>query len=692
MLLCASSSGFAQVNDFGVGGILDIPTSRMSEEGTLTTTYSRKDVADIYAIGYQPLPRLEASFRYTIFNARKKSPVPGTSCEFGSSAALDCDDNRDRSFEVKYRLTDESQYLPEISLGVRDLLGTGVWAGEYVSASKRFGNLDASLSMGWGRFAERAIAENPLTTLNDGFGVRPTDFGQGGTISSDSVFRGKDVGLFGGVRYTIPERRLALVAAYNSDSYARERTLNTIPDADPVSVGVEWEASPGVTLALSRQQGNQWALRLSARLDTAVDAPRKRPEGFGSDPSTTAVSRDDPGWDWWLRMAADAEDSGLLIRETATTKNTLQVRYANRAYQLEADAIRRSLELVDLYAPAEIERVELIGEALGLTTHTVRYQRPDSRLPPVLRINAPEAVSTADQIESPDRRRAFRYPNGEINLGLNARAYLFDPDFPLLYQIALKIRGDSDLGDGWGLSGTWSQSLKSEFDRISREGSSLLPPVRTELKNYLQEGESGIDELYLVKRGKLSSNVFYQTYGGILEEMYSGVGAEILWRPDSPVAFGVSLNGVVQREFDKLFGVRDLKTVTGHASLYWATPFHNFDVTVHAGRYLAGDVGATIEVQKRFANGWSVGAFATLTDVPFSVFGEGSFDKGLIFNIPFDLYSPRNTRGSYRTILRSINRDGGRMLDNWPGGLWEGLRRTHGDRLRQSVPRMMPGE
>ena len=103
MSLCASSSGFAQVNDFGVGGILDIPTSRMSEEGTLTTTYSRKAVADIYAIGYQPLPRLEASFRYTIFNARKKSPVPGTRCELGVGETLCIDAKRERYFELKYR-------------------------------------------------------------------------------------------------------------------------------------------------------------------------------------------------------------------------------------------------------------------------------------------------------------------------------------------------------------------------------------------------------------------------------------------------------------------------------------------------------------------------------------------------------------------------------------------------------------
>ena len=72
----APAVAVAQVNDFGVGGILDIPSARMNPEDELTVTYSRKDVADIYAIGYQVLPRLEVSFRYSVNNARKLSPVP----------------------------------------------------------------------------------------------------------------------------------------------------------------------------------------------------------------------------------------------------------------------------------------------------------------------------------------------------------------------------------------------------------------------------------------------------------------------------------------------------------------------------------------------------------------------------------------------------------------------------------------
>ncbi len=689
----AGSLAVAQVNDFGVGGILDIPTSRMAEEGVLTTTYSRKDVADIYAIGYQALPRLEASFRYSIFNARKKSPVPGTKCEFGTSAIYGCDDNRDRSFEIKYRLLDESTYFPELSIGIRDLLGTGVWSGEYISASKRFGNLDASLSIGWGRFAERAIGDNPLASLDGRFSSRTNDFGLGGTLASGSLFRGEKIGLFGGIRYLLPDYRLALVAAYNSDSYARERNLNTIADAEPLSVGLEWAATPGVELSLSRQQGNQWGFRVTASLDTSMESPRKPPVGFGESSEQLASSLSADSWDWWAKLAADAEASGLLVREAAQTDSTLRLRYANRLYQVEADAVRRVLELVELYAPPSVTRVELTGESLGMPTHVVVHTRRDPESSLALTRSMPEIKSTSS-VEAfvPDRSRNFRYPNGELSVGIHARGYLFDPDFPLLYQLAAKIRSDVDFGGGLGGTFTWSQSLSDQFERIQRDGNSALPPVRTQLKRYLQEGKSGIDELVLVKRGTFSPDVFYQVYGGVLEEMYSGVGGEVLWSPAGSLSFGVNLNGVVQREFDKKFGHRNYKTITGHASAYWATPFHDFDLAIHVGRYLARDIGATFEVQKRFANGWSVGAFATLTNVPFAVFGEGSFDKGLIFRIPFDLYSPRNTRGAYRTILRSINRDGGRMLDNWPGGLWEGLRSTRPGYLEQTRHRMVPAE
>jgi hypothetical protein len=483
-----------------------------------------------------------------------------------------------------------------------------------------------------------------------------------------------------------------LLVAYNSDSYQRERELGTVAEAKPLSLGYEWRGRSGVAIGLSRQQGNQWALRLSAALDTTVGSPRKLPNGFGSQgvrPAKVAELSDDAAW--WPRMATDSEESGVLLRSYHydPEKRSVHFRYSNGTYAVEADAASRVLSLAKLYAPVDVERIVLTGDTSELTTHSITYYQRHLDLSPVLRDVTPIEISAPIEMPTPTDIRRYRYPNVLWNFNLEARGYLFDPDFPFLYQLSGRVGADVDFGKGWTAAGSWVQAISSQFDRIERGSDSVLPPVRTLMKNYLQDGRKGVDYLVLTKRGKMTEHTYFQVYGGILEEMYAGVGGELLWRSiDKPVAFGVNAMAVRQRDFDRMFGLRDYKTVTGHASVYWVAPW-NFDVALHAGRYLARDWGATLEVQKRFANGWTVGAFATLTNVPFADFGEGSFDKGLIFRIPFDLYSPKNTRGGYRMILRPVNRDGGRMVDYVPGGLWEHLRPSHGDWLRGNASRIV---
>jgi hypothetical protein len=83
---------------------------------------------------------------------------------------------------------------------------------------------------------------------------------------------------------------------------------------------------------------------------------------------------------------------------------------------------------------------------------------------------------------------------------------------------------------------------------------------------------------------------------------------------------------------------------------------------VDAGRYLAGDWGATFSLTRTFANGWEVGGFFTLTDVPFDEYGEGSFDKGLRLTIPFGWALPYETNSRYSLALSPLTRDGGQRL------------------------------
>ena len=52
----------------------------------------------------------------------------------------------DRNYEFKARLWEEELYLPQVAVGIRDMVGTGVFGSEYIVGSKRFGNTDIT----WG--------------------------------------------------------------------------------------------------------------------------------------------------------------------------------------------------------------------------------------------------------------------------------------------------------------------------------------------------------------------------------------------------------------------------------------------------------------------------------------------------------------------------------------------------------------
>ena len=68
----------------------------------------------------------------------------------------------------------------------------------------------------------------------------------------------------------------------------------------------------------------------------------------------------------------------------------------------------------------------------------------------------------------------------------------------------------------------------------------------------------------------------------------------------------------------------------------------------------------------------------------------GSFDKGLFLSVPYNLLLPRNTRGKYSTVVRSIERDGGRRLEGGVGNLWWDRRATRFDALQNNRERIAP--
>ncbi|GAM72194.1 outer membrane lipoprotein YmcA [Vibrio sp. JCM 19236] len=177
-------------------------------------------------------------------------------------------------------------------------------------------------------------------------------------------------------------------------------------------------------------------------------------------------------------------------------------------------------------------------------------------------------------------------------------------------------------------------------------------------------------------------NWFFQGYGGYLETMFAGAGAEVLYRPvNASWAIGADFTFISQRDPESWFGVFEEsrqfseadqryynvvdKGTTGFLTAYYMPQWSWLDDTllkVGAGEFLAGDIGARIDFSKQFDSGVIAGVFASITDLTPEEYGEGSFTKGFYISVPFDVMTvkPSGNRASFS--WQPITRDGGQML------------------------------
>ncbi len=671
-MLVLLNMNIAYGSDHGTTGLIDTPTARMSEDATFTTTVATQNSIDSISLTYQALPWLEATFRYN-------HPELG---------------DYDRNFAVKFRLNEESYWTPQFAIGFTDIVGTGRLRSEYFVGSKQFGNFDVSLGLGWGDMASTEDVKNPLSYIGDQFSDRGRNSDAPGKVPLDTFFRGKYIGLFGGVSYQFEQWPVRLMIERNTEfSQFDQATFDATPPDNTISYGVEWRPTPNIQLALSRQFDEEWGFRIAIQTDTARKTPKRinslHKNFFNSE---QAKAKQQNTKDWYRNLLAAMEGSGLFLLNGGINEagDIATLRIGNREYPLWADAVNKATALADLYLPPGVKTIVFTAEENGYTVLNMRVTRPSSELQ---HYNY-DPLALYPELENYEEPKKIDYETNFVkkkiafDLSLLTQVQLFDPDDPLRYGFAVELGTNIPLPGHWLIRGAYQSSLYQNFDESTRPSNSALPRVRTDIVEYLED-EDRLTALYLEKRGNLGSTLNYRTFGGVLETMYSGFGGELLHHfYRSRFGVGVSLAWAEQRDFNSDFGSTGYETVTGFVSGYWATPFYNYDIALHVGRYLAKDVGATIELRRTFTNGWSVGVWSTFTDVSSEEFGEGSFDKGFFFRIPLDNLFNKNTRSTYTTLVRPVQRDGGQRLEGFSGTIWFDQQPARFDSLSENKERM----
>ena len=638
-------------SNWGNVGLLQTPTARMQKPGYFGLTFHRTWPYQHMGVFFQPVDWLEAGFRYVDTSNRLYGP------EAFSGSLPD----KDKSFDVKVRAWQESDWLPEFAVGIRDVGGTGLFSSEYMVASKRTGRVDWSLGMGWGYLGGRGNLNNPLSrVLGQGFNNRVQDGGaQGGQLSTGSWFHGP-VSWFGGLEYQTPWN-FNVKVEYDGNHYQREPQNNNLPVSSPINWAVVYKPTRGLDVSMGIERGNTWSMGLTFYVDMAglnmpkvTDPPRPAPNLVRPKANSN-----------WQQTANDLSAHTLWdVPQLYKSNNTLVVDARNSFNVYNQERLDKAVAVLNRDAPEDIENFEVHHHKAGDVLAVEKVNRTEwvkQQTQPARTAQPIEPVQPVYEVDRAREKQAL-LPEKAVDFwvepGLDLVQTLGGPD-GYLYQLSGALWMGLELPKNFKANSTLRYRLSDNYERFT-PGWSYMPQVRTHIAEYLNTRKATLDSLTISKTERLDRNWYATAYAGYFEMMFGGVGGEVLYRqPGSKWAMGLDVNHVRQRSFEQDLSFRDYKINTGHLTGYWMTPFEGIHTSLSVGQYLAGDRGATWSISKVFRNGSSLSAYATKTNVPAAVFGEGSFDKGIAWTIPFDAFLTSSSRYSAGWSWKPLLRDGG---------------------------------
>ncbi|MGF1726757.1 YjbH domain-containing protein [Photobacterium nomapromontoriensis] len=669
-------------SDFGGVGLMQMPSGRVAREGELTLGATFNDEYHHYMVSLQLLPWLETTIRYTLVQDLLYSNDESFSGDTKYT---------DKGIDFKIRLLEESYWLPETSIGVRDFGGTGLFDGEYIAASKHVGPLDFTLGVGWGYIGNSGnLTGDKTSSIDCG---RSTDYkGKGGSIDFDRWFTGCSA-LFGGVEYQTPWAPLRLKMEYDGNDYSSDfpvtRAGIDMSQDSKFNYGMLYRLGQWGDLRLSYERGTTWTMgfNLNTNFNSLKSmwqdepAPAYRPVA-----NKTANDLTNSDWEQLaqdLQQIAGYENPALYADNNTVTVVAPQIKYRdrNKAHLRAGIILANQAPEANTYRIIETANHQPVTETRINREQLVKVADHDY-------INASVADATEEVEPSEPSGKLYAKSDKAWNVSVSPtlqQSFGGSEDF-YMFNIGITAGANYWFGDHVELGGSLYLNIYDNYDKFLYE----VPPdgtdlkrVRTLVRQYINDKPIQMNNLQLTWMDKLSENWYGQAYGGYLEMMFGGVGSEILYRPQgSNWAFGIDANYVIQRDPDSQLGFfteevqfdpitnRHYRVqtgaMTGHATVYYQPQWEwlpNTLLKVSAGQYLTEDKGFTIDFSKQFDSGVIAGAFVAKTNLSADEFGEGSFNKGFYISIPFDVMTVKPSTNRATISWLPLSRDGGQMLN-----------------------------
>ena len=591
--LKADSFKYNSYNNHGVIGLINMPTARFYDEQSHGLTIYDGTPDQKITLSSSPYDWLEASLFYTNIQGL---PYPG----------YEYQDYKDKGFNVKLRLKEQGNF-PAVAIGVMDIAGTGLYSSEYIITSYGINNIDMHFGLGWGTLnGSKDTIKNPLGYISDNFKNRPTETeGQGGQFQPSRYFSGQTASPFYGVSYALNDRTLFKI---EKDTTLTTDTLDYKKAKSNYSVGIDYALNENFVVGFSVERGSTASLKFIYK-----NSPKTSYQKYKYQNQEQNINNEDQ----YQNLITNLERNGIGVNKVIETANSI------------------GLELTQ-FTHSNLQVVEEIIKQAGKDSGIEKDIKKNLKI-----VNLDAITEFDDSFEDNSNLIYEREKKSQFNTktGLKFRPFIASREE--FFKGALLLENDSEyiILDNLMLNVNLKYSLADNFDDLRYPPLNTFPAqVRSDIKQYLKNMDEGI----LIGRAQIDYFIsphkdhHLMFTGGILEDMFSGFGFEYLYfKNDTNYSVGFELFKAKKRDYDWGFGTLDYQNVTGHLNFHYRNyGLIPFDMKLSYGEYLAGDVGTTIELSRSYDNGMVFGVFASNTDVSEEQFGEGSFDKGIFFNIP----------------------------------------------------------
>lgn len=589
----ADSFNYNSYNNHGVLGLINLPSARFYDEGKFGVTIYNGNPDQKLTFTSSPYSWLEASFFY--MNIQDSEWAGSSSSSY-----------KDKGFNLKLKLKDEGIF-PAIALGINDIAGTGYYGSEYIVGSYGIENIDMHFGLGWGSLnASENSFKNPFRIISSSFANRPNETeGNGGQFQASRYFSDKNASPFFGISYALNEKILLKLETDTTRLDQKIPFKNQSPSR--FSSSIEYKFNKNFTLGLSNERDDYISLKFIYKRDAAIEKNGYKYNKIIDEGSNNR-------FDLLIR---GLEGNGIGVDQILESTDFIGIKVTQFQYNngddIE-DIIYRAKkesginkELKTNYSIAGLQAYSEIDENF-INNSEIMYQRQEQQ-------------------------------NLNSSTRLTLRPFIAAREGFFKYSILAENDIEYVIKDNLFFSSNIKYSIKDNFEDLTVPPRDTFPAqVRSDIKEYLRNFEDrviiGRAQLDYHLTPKKNNHVMFTA--GILEEMFSGYGFEYLYfKRNKNYALGFEIFDVTKRDYRLRFGTLEYKNVTAHLNFYYRNYGRiPFDAKVSFGEYLAGDKGTTFEVSRSFRNGAEFGIFASFTDVSTQQFGEGSFDKGIFFNIP----------------------------------------------------------